>query len=352
MKRKLIGARYPYCDKNHRNYGKGQMKNGAIFVENGNLVFEGQAFYFFRSEAFDISLPLDDIVSVEAMNLNGVMPFGVCLTMKNGQEFMFGHMNNKKLEQFILDAKDKKIEDIDRYLEEKSQKKKKVLGVFCLFLVLGIIIGAFYQGYQNNQEKLVLEEVYKINDMNIYEEEIDEDIKAKGDYGKVEKVIKDYYSEFFDARRIYSDKRAEMVLNQLTNEFLAENKGNLANLGLIEDANENEKKVNDAIDKIILMLDENYTMSLIEKEGLSQKYVDFYREHMVFEDDPETAEKWLELKNKNQEKTIAVKEMITILIENEENWYIEDDTLYMNGDLSDRYNYFYDIVFDEEEEEE
>lgn len=51
-----------------------------------------------------MSIPLSNIIRVETMNLNGIMPFGVCVFTIDGKEYMFGSMKNKALAAFIKEA--------------------------------------------------------------------------------------------------------------------------------------------------------------------------------------------------------------------------------------------------------
>lgn len=94
---------YPECSSTHRLYSKYTDVNGTVEIEDGCLCFRAVALTI-RLRSKDFSIPLDQIVQVETMNLNYVFPFGVCVYTKDGKEYMFGHMRNKAFASFIKEA--------------------------------------------------------------------------------------------------------------------------------------------------------------------------------------------------------------------------------------------------------
>lgn len=104
MAKQMIGSFYPRCHSKQTSYNKTDSLDGKIFIENNMLVFKRTLLFFIHLKNQDVYIPLDDIVKVEAMNLNGIMPFGVCVYTDTGKEYMFGHIKNKKLQAFITKA--------------------------------------------------------------------------------------------------------------------------------------------------------------------------------------------------------------------------------------------------------
>ena len=94
---------YPYCTSEQRIFGKSQDINGNLVIEDEMLCFHAKLF-FIPIKSKDITIPLNQIVQVETMKLNGFMPFGVCVFTKDRKEYMFGHMSNEKLAKFIRNA--------------------------------------------------------------------------------------------------------------------------------------------------------------------------------------------------------------------------------------------------------
>ena len=104
MKEKMMGSYYPKCNSTNRSFAKHGDVNGTIRIEDGNLYFDAKVLMMLSSSKNSFMIPLRDIDHVETMNLNGVMPFGVCLFLKDGTECMLGNMRNKKLADFINEA--------------------------------------------------------------------------------------------------------------------------------------------------------------------------------------------------------------------------------------------------------
>lgn len=347
MGKMILGTRYPYCNSHNRNFKKSQAHDGEIFIENGNLIFRAKVLFSMRVESLDLCLPLDEIESVETMNLNGVMPFGVCIFMKDGSEHMLGAINNKKLKNFILIAKGDMPEDKN---DSKNSNRNNLMIIGIIVLIIAIMMGLGIMSIRESEQKAIVEEeVAEIDNIDIYEgETIDMEIKATGKYGKVEKTIKEYYEEIFKYKLIYSENSSVEMFNEITLEYLQNNR--LEKLQeKLDSIDSREQKATDAINKIIAMLDEDYTMERIEKQKLGKKYNEYYRELIIFEDDDETIQEWKDEITINSEKKEYLKELIKILIDYDDSWYIEDDTLYISDDYAlNRYNELYDKIYDED----
>lgn len=104
MAKQMIGSFYPRCHSQQTSYNKSDSLDGKILIEDGMLQFRRMFLSLFHLKNQDVYIPLEDIVKVEAMNLNGIMPFGVCVYTDTGKEYMFGHIKNKKLQAFITEA--------------------------------------------------------------------------------------------------------------------------------------------------------------------------------------------------------------------------------------------------------
>jgi len=104
----LRGSFYPYCSSSRRSFSKGGACSGEFRIENGYLIFQAKLFLFIPIKKNNLRICLEDIDCIKTMNLNGFLPFGVCLFMKDDKEYMFGHIRNKKLASFIESARVKK----------------------------------------------------------------------------------------------------------------------------------------------------------------------------------------------------------------------------------------------------
>lgn len=81
------------------------MLNGVILIKDKSLIFLYKFLLLLPLKNSSLAIPLSDIEHVETMNLNSFMPFGVCIFMKDGQEYMLGHVNQRKLKNFIEEAR-------------------------------------------------------------------------------------------------------------------------------------------------------------------------------------------------------------------------------------------------------
>ena len=77
------------------------------------------------------------------------------------------------------------------------------------------------------------------------------EIKSSGDYGKVEKAIKEYYTDYFANKKIFNDNRVEALFNTLTVSYLKENKSKLKSLKLDKMVDDKTKELNEAVNNII-----------------------------------------------------------------------------------------------------
>lgn len=102
---KMLGSHYPTCSSTHRSFRKHEDVSGQFEIIDQNLVFTAKMLMLMKVNSKSFRIPLRDIEKVETMNLNGMMPFGVCLYLKDGREVVVGHMNNKKLAAFIEEAR-------------------------------------------------------------------------------------------------------------------------------------------------------------------------------------------------------------------------------------------------------
>ncbi len=79
-------------------------------------------------------------------------------------------------------------------MEEKNSKSKKSIIIIAIAVVIIIavvaVVGSFIN--ENVQKQLISKEIDKINNTS----EVDTDIKSKGKYADVEKVLKDYVLEY------------------------------------------------------------------------------------------------------------------------------------------------------------
>lgn len=104
---KMMGAYYPTCSSRKRKFSKYDDVSGVFTIEDKNLIFTAKFLFLIKRKSRSFCIPLKDIKHVEKMNLNGILPFGVCVYLNDGREVMIGHVNNQKLFNFVNEAREK-----------------------------------------------------------------------------------------------------------------------------------------------------------------------------------------------------------------------------------------------------
>lgn len=97
--KKIRSSYYPKCNSFYKLSLRTSGLDGTLYIDE-----EKQELYFvmrfFKRKSFLVQL--DDIVSVKTCTINYIFPFGVLIRLKNGEEYMVGHIFNKKLAKFII----------------------------------------------------------------------------------------------------------------------------------------------------------------------------------------------------------------------------------------------------------
>jgi len=325
----------PYCNSNNLNYKKEELKRGILYKNNQEIYFETNSHSDINC---DVKINFNEIEKIETVNLNLVQPMGIIITLKNNQEYVFGHHNNKKLKDFIIGT------------SMQSTILKKIVRFIIFLLIFLIPIFNVYQENKEEQERLLINLVNEIDSMDIYKDSIDMDTISNGDYAYIEKTIKEYYTELFTNKKEYFDKDAQSTLNIVgVTSYLKKNKNNLEEAFKIIE--ENKKKSDEALKNIINILNVENTINRINKYNLSNYYIEFYKDLILYGTEEKLIKDWEEVRKENEQKYTYVSNMLFILDNFPEDWYVEDDNLYITDDYNlERYNYFYDLVFDSDEE--
>lgn len=348
---KIQGTRYPMCSSENKTFNNEQKFDGEFSIQNENLVFKGEAIYWINGNNVDLEIPLIDIEKVEPVNLNVVMPIGVCVYMKNGSQHMFGCENNRKLCKFILEAKNildgnnQPIKNIKT--ESKKSKDRKPLNKKAIIITLTIvaIIAIIFISYlivnDNKQKQMLIQEISQINS----NEQIDMNIKTNGNYAKLEKTIKEYRTKIRKLEEQYHNNSAKKLFSELTPTYLAKNKENLAEK--LNSLSQNEKIANESVQNIINMLNINYINNEISKYNLSEKYNKIYLDLILKDKDiTKLVQNWkLELKDNTQRMT-SLRELMQILVNNLDDWSVKNGVIkFKNPDSLYRYNILYDKLY-------
>lgn len=245
------------------------------------------------------------------------------------------------------------MENIEVREKKSINKKHKIVNVILIIiLILVCILMGVLASKNIKQQDIVKDELKLINNLDIFKDTIDTEIKANGNYGKIEKAIKEYYTDYFAKKKIFVNNRVEVLFNTLTTDYLKENKNKLKSLKLDEMVDAKTSELNEAIDGIIEMLNSDNIMEYVYKYDLSSYYNNFYRDNMVSKNDSAIQNEWQSLKNENSEKADYIKQIIKILVDNNDLWYVENDSLYFLDDkILNEYNELHSLIYNNNEKD-
>lgn len=229
-----------------------------------------------------------------------------------------------------------------------EQTRKRLSGIKIFWIVMGSILGLLFIWLilTVNSELKMESKLIAMRDHILETEEVNMDITSKGEYAKIEKVMKEYYQEYLTYYDQVNENNYIAIYNMLTPEFLAYKKDDLEKL--LKGLSSYQETFNQGIDGMITLLDEDLIEHKFIDANIDYYYLDFYKELMILESDQDTLATWREYKQENDEKMPYIKSMIEILAYNLEEWYIEDETLYINDNtLLEEYNTYYHLTFDD-----
>lgn len=220
-------------------------------------------------------------------------------------------------------------------------KKKIILIVVILLLIVGGVILYLYMT-DAKQEKILVEELDKIEELDFSEDDIDMEIKSQGKYANVEKAIKNYFKEYAD-----TTKKAINTMNdeKLTNILSIENykKDGPDFVETKKYIEESKKEFNENSKKLIELTSEEGLEKYINEENLDDSYyIELYNVMMLDDEAIQSLEETQAELNNNNETINQLydtqEKIINFLVENKANWSIENDELkFKTDDLSNKY---------------
>ena len=230
-----------------------------------------------------------------------------------------------------------------------SKKNKKIVIILFSVLLISLIIFLTLIITRKNRESVVIDELNKINELDINKDEIDMDIKSSGELRIVEEAIKNYYKEFFEYKKKYNDNCAEALFNILTPDYLNNNKNKISDVK--KDFEAKNKSYEENIDNLIEMYKDYKIISYIDKDKVSKHNYEFYKSLMITDDDRVIVKELENNKKTNGEKYEYVIEVLDLLNKNKAYWYVKDNKLYIDGkDTLNKYNELRNKVYELEED--
>ncbi len=230
-------------------------------------------------------------------------------------------------------------------MSNKKNRKHKtlfvVLGV--LFLSVLVVAGAFgYKLYSDTQQEEALnKEVALLSKLDLTKDNYNRKLKTSGDYGKVEKTIKDYLVDFQKSFKAFEEKaQDEKITSILSYEnYKKDGPEFKESIAYLDSTSDELEKL---FDELISKCEEKNIMAAIEKEKLDQYYVDLYKKLLVgdMSSDLEDAKKSLEDSKKMMLDLLKIeKEVLVFLKDNKSKWELDEDQIVFSNQKSlEKYN--------------
>ena len=219
------------------------------------------------------------------------------------------------------------------------------IGIIIAVVVLAIVgIIGYFATVDLAQAAILRKEIAVIAESDITKDEIDMEIKTKGDYAVVEQTIKEYMNKYSitckEVMAILEDEQMAEILS-------AENYKNdgpdfIKSKEYIETT---RKNFNEKITLLIEMTSEETMKLAIEDKGLDENFKELYYELMLGEElkvDLQKAKESLESSSVTINKILDVQEkVINMLIKNKGKWEVQNDQIVFSTQaLVDEYNGF------------
>ncbi len=234
------------------------------------------------------------------------------------------------------------------YNENRGDFMKKAIKWIVLVIILIIAIGiGIFVVKDMKQEDTLREEMLAFENLTRAEtidvEQIEQrirELKTTGDYGIVEKAVKEYLADGVNASIEVADiLNDERLVNILTPENYKEDGPEFVQTKqFLQEAKE---KVETNKAKLVELLSEEKVMSYIEGKNIDQYYIDLYKE-LALAAESSTEEDKQEVETAMNEVTQMLEiqtQIINFLAENKQNWEIQDDTIVFNSQaLQNQYN--------------
>ena len=237
--------------------------------------------------------------------------------------------------------------------KEKNSKKKIliIIGIIVAILVGLVAYGVVTDLHQEKKLKKELDYLYEITNKEDYDEkEIDKILNrtvTTGDYKKVEVAYKKYTKDCFtiltDITSVLGNDRLAYVLT--AENYQEDGKDFIKTKEYLKSAKETLQR---SMTKYNEYFTEEKAMSYLDK-ALDDYYIDFYKDEVVgnLESDEED-EKLFDSLNSIIDLINAEEEVIHFLIENKDNWWVENGSITFTTDaLIDKYNMLLEAVSNE-----
>ncbi|MCI8345648.1 MAG: hypothetical protein HFJ42_06835 [Clostridia bacterium] len=221
--------------------------------------------------------------------------------------------------------------------------KKKIILV-AIIIVLAIVGVVGYMLASSLMQEITLrKEADAIGKLDITKDSIDMEIKTKGDYGVVEKTMKEYMNTYGTTCKELMDILQDDQMGKI---LTAENYKNDGKefIKTKEYITKTKTDFNEKINKLIEMSSEEKMMEVVKEKQLEESYVELYKEIMLgneIKEDLQEVVSELEEASKAINNRLEVEEkIINLLVENKNKWNVNDngEIEFETQKLVDEYN--------------
>jgi hypothetical protein len=159
-------------------------------------------------------------------------------------------------------------------------KKKKLVLILCFTLLCFFIVIAYLSFYSLREEAKLKVEVKALTKLDITKDRYNTSIKTKGNYAVVEKAIKSYLDSYAvnmqEVLKLSNDSKLTKILT--IDNYSSDGKEFTTSLSYLSTSKTSFDK---AIDKLIVMCDQDSIMNNIKTKHLSSYYVNLYNKLML-----------------------------------------------------------------------
>ena len=159
--------------------------------------------------------------------------------------------------------------------------KRLIFAIIVVILLIGGLIGGYYYIQNGSQQATVLQqEMSKVLEADIINEEIDMKIKSKGNYGKVEEAVKNYLN---DSKKTYTSLRDFCNEEETSKILSAENiNADPTDLTVVsQKVEEKKQEFNNLKTKSEGIGEENTVNMAVEGKNIKENYIAVYKNIMI-----------------------------------------------------------------------
>ena len=210
--------------------------------------------------------------------------------------------------------------------------KRLIFAIIIVIILIAVVVGGFLYVQDNSKQATILQqEMSTFLEKNILgDEELDMEIKSTGNYGVVEKTVKDYIN---NVRTLYKKAKDFVNDSEISNIVSAENiLADEEELTVVsEKINEYKTKFDELENEVKNITDQIIILDAIEKTNVKQSYIDVYKNIMdneALQTKLTNAQKKIEEEiEKTKDKVSGLEKLVKFLKTNSKYWEVNDGKL-------------------------